>query len=50
MVSGVTEENMPILRYVDDKNTGLGDINYFTVNTEALLQVSKWAGGHHDID
>lgn len=50
MVSGVTEENMPIMRYVDDKNTGLGDINYFTVNTEALLQVSKWAGGHHDID
>lgn len=50
MVSGINEQNMPIMRLVEDRNIALGDINYFTVNSNALLQVSKWASGHHDVD
>ena len=49
MVSGVNEQNMPIMSLVEDKNIALGDINYFEIQNEALLQVSKWASGHHDI-
>lgn len=49
MVSGINEQNMPIMRIVEDRNISLGDINYFTIDAKALLQVSKWAGGHHDI-
>ena len=49
MVSGIDEENMPIMKLVEDRNIALGDINYFTVEANALLQVSKWASGHHDI-
>ena len=50
MVSGVNEQNMPIMSIVEDKNIALGDVNWFTTQNTALLQVSKWAGGHHDID
>ena len=50
MVSGINPQNMPILNLVEDRNIALGDINYFTVNNDnAILQVSKWAKGHHDI-
>jgi len=49
MVSGINEQNMPIMRIVEDRNIALGDINYFTIDAKALLQVSKWGSGHHDI-
>ncbi len=50
MVSGIDEQNMPIMSLVEDRNIALGDINYFTTNSTQILQVSKWAAGHHDIN
>lgn len=36
--------------YVEDKNLALGDKNEFYVEENSLMQVSKFAGNHHDID
>ena len=43
-------ENPFFMDLVEDVNIARGDINYFTTNSTALLQVSKWAAGHHDVD
>ena len=52
MVSGWDSQNSSFfMDLVDDVNIARGDINFFTVKSNnALLQVSKWASGHHDID
>ena len=49
MVSGWNDENSFFMSLVEDVNIARGDINYFTANSTALLQVSKWAAGHHDV-
>lgn len=50
MNSGWNDSNDFFMDLVEDVNIARGDINYFTVNSnQALLQVSKWASGHHDI-
>lgn len=49
MVSGIDEQNMPIMQIVEDKNIALGDVNWYTVKGTQILQISKWASGHHDI-
>ena len=49
MVSGWDSTNARFMDLVEDVNIARGDMNYFTVNETALLQVSKWAGSHHDI-
>ena len=49
MVSGWDSTNARFMNLVEDVNIARGDMNYFTVNNTALLQVSKWAGNHHDI-
>lgn len=50
MVSGWDGKDSFFMDLVEDVNIARGDINYFTVNDTALLQVSKWASGHHDVD
>ena len=35
--------------YVEEKNLALGDKNEFYVDENSLMQVSKFAGNHHDI-
>ena len=50
MTSGWTSENAFFERYVEQINTGAGDMNEFTVSDNSLLQVSKFAGSHHDIE
>lgn len=37
------------LQFLEEKNMALGDMNEFYVNDNSLLQVSKFAGNHHDI-
>lgn len=49
MVSGWTDDNAFFERYVEQINTAAGDINEFLVEDNSLLQVSKFAGSHHDI-
>ena len=49
MVSGWTDDNAFFERYVEQINTGAGDMNEFTVSDNSLLQVSKFSGSHHDI-
>lgn len=49
MVSGWDGKDSFFMDLVEDVNIARGDINYFTVSNTALLQVSKWASGHHDI-
>ena len=49
MVSGWDATNSYFMDYVEDRNIARGDINYFTTSNTAVLQVSKWASGHHDI-
>lgn len=48
MVSG-WPENPFFERYCDIKNLALGDKNEFYVEENSLLQVSEFAGNHHDI-
>lgn len=48
MVSGVAEDSK-FMEFVEDRNIALGDVNEFYVNDNSLLQVSKFAGNHHDI-
>lgn len=38
------------MNYVEQKNLALGDKNEFYVEDNSLLQVSKFAGNHHDIN
>lgn len=42
-------DNPFFMDLVEDVNIARGDINYFTTHNTALLQVSKWAAGHHDV-
>lgn len=49
MVSGWNEDNAFFEQYVERINTGAGDKNEFYVEDNSLLQVSKFAGSHHDI-
>ena len=49
MVSGWDSSNARFMDLVEDVNIARGDINQFYVNSNGLLQVSKWAGNHHDI-
>lgn len=49
MVSGIPE-NAKFMDFVEDRNIALGDVNEFYVNDNSLLQVSKFAGNHHDIN
>lgn len=49
MNSGVNETNSKFMEYVQDVNIADGDKNEFFVSDNSLLQVSKFAGSHHDI-
>lgn len=49
MVSGWNQNNARFMEYVDEINLAEGDQNSFLVNDPSLLQVSKFAGNHHDI-
>lgn len=49
MNSGWNEANARFMEYVDDKNIAYGDKNEFYVEDTSLLEVSKFAGNHHDI-
>lgn len=48
MVSGIPEDSK-FMDFVEEKNISLGDVNEFYVNDNSLMQVSKFAGNHHDI-
>lgn len=50
MNSGWSEANARFMEYVEDINIANGDKNEFYVADNSLLQVSKFAGNHHDID
>ena len=50
MQSGWNEGNARFMDYVETKNLALGDENEFYVADNSLLQVSKFAGDHHDIN
>ena len=49
MVSGWDSTNSYFMDFVDDRNIARGDINQFYINSTGLLQVSIWAGNHHDV-
>lgn len=49
MQSGWNEGNARFMDYVETKNLALDDENEFYVADNSLLQVSKFAGDHHDI-
>lgn len=49
MTSGWNESNAKFMEYVQQVNIGEGDVNEFYVEDNSLLQVSKFAGNHHDI-
>lgn len=49
MNSGWTEANARFMEYVEEINLADGDKNEFFVEDNSLLQVSKFAGNHHDI-
>ncbi len=49
MNSGWSEANARFMEYVEDINISNGDKNEFYVADNSLLQVSKFAGNHHDI-
>lgn len=50
MNSGWNSTNAAFMQYVEEKNLAEGDQNEFYVKSNALLQVSKYSGDHHDID
>lgn len=50
MTSGWNAANAFFMDYVETKNIAAGDQNEFYVNDNSLLQVSKFAGNHHDIN
>lgn len=49
MNSGWTEANAKFMEWVEEINIANGDVNEFYVEDNSLLQVSKFAGNHHDI-
>lgn len=49
MVSGWNGENARFMEFVEEVNIANGDKNEFFVEDSALLQVSKFAGDHHDV-
>lgn len=49
MTSGWTDDNAFFERYVEQINTGAGDMNEFVVEDHSLLTVSKFAGSHNDL-
>lgn len=48
-VSGWNDGNAFFENYVEQVNTGAGDMNEFYVDDNSLLTVSKFAGSHQDI-
>lgn len=48
MTSGWGNEPF-FLQFVEERNLALGDKNEFLVEDDSLMQVSKFAGNHHDI-
>lgn len=50
MVSGWNAANARFMEYVEEINIADGDKNEFYVEDNSLLQVSKFAGNHHDIN
>ena len=50
MVSGWDNTNTRFMDFVEDINIANGDQNSFYVQDPSLLQVSVWAGEHHDVD
>lgn len=49
MVSGWNSANARFMEYVEEINIADGDKNEFYVEDNSLLQVSKFAGNHHDV-
>lgn len=49
MVSGWNAANARFMEYVEEVNIANGDVNEFYVEDNSLLQVSKFAGNHHDV-
>jgi len=49
MNSGWTEANAKFMEFVEEVNIADGDVNEFYVEDNSLLQVSKFAGNHHDV-
>lgn len=49
MVSGWNSGNARFMEFVQEINIADGDENSFYVNDPSLLQVSVWAGEHHDV-
>ena len=49
MNSGWTDANAKFMEFVEEVNIANGDVNEFYVEDNSLLQVSKFAGSHHDI-
>ena len=50
MVSGWNAANARFMEYVEEINIADGDKNEFYVEDNSLLQVSNFAGNHHDIN
>lgn len=50
MVSGWDAGNARFMEFVKEVNIADGDVNSFYVNDPSLLQVSVWAGEHHDVN
>ena len=50
MQSGWNAANARFMEYVQEINLADGDKNEFFVEDSSLLQVSKFAGNHHDIN
>lgn len=50
MQSGWNASNARFMEYVEQINLADGDKNEFYVTDNSLLQVSKFAGNHHDIN
>ena len=49
MNSGWTAANAKFMEFVEEVNIANGDVNEFYVEDNSLLQVSKFAGNHHDV-
>lgn len=49
MNSGWTEANAKFMEFVEEVNIANGDVNEFYVEDHSLLQVSEFAGNHHNI-
>lgn len=50
MVSGWDASNARFMEFVREINLADGDVNEFYVEDNSLLQVSQFAGNHHDVD